>query len=181
MITSYACSFILMQIKVIFIRMDLQLDSLWNRGTRELGNGLLFYSFSCFECLLISFCFFFVLFICLSFTCFHLRYLGLPQWFMWILLDRPDFQITVHSHWFESSRNHWRLQKDLHEMEEFCFFRRRSSSFSCQDRTSGLVPSASSGYDPFSFCGTFCSVWNPMGSQFGGDTFPYWQSYYSWC
>ena len=39
---SSACSFILMQIKVIFIRMVSHLDSLWNRGTRELGNGLLF-------------------------------------------------------------------------------------------------------------------------------------------
>ena len=29
-----------MQIKVIFIRMVLHLDSLGNRGTRELGNGL---------------------------------------------------------------------------------------------------------------------------------------------
>ena len=29
-----------MQIKVIFIRMVLHLDSLWNRGTRDLGNGL---------------------------------------------------------------------------------------------------------------------------------------------
>ena len=29
-----------MQIKVIFIRMVSHLDSLWNRGTRELGNGL---------------------------------------------------------------------------------------------------------------------------------------------
>ena len=38
---SSACSFIFMQIKVIFIRMVLHLDSLWNRGTRELGNGLL--------------------------------------------------------------------------------------------------------------------------------------------
>ena len=38
---SSACSFIFMQIKVIFIRMVSQLDSLWNRGTRELGNGLL--------------------------------------------------------------------------------------------------------------------------------------------
>ena len=37
---SSACSFIFMQIKVIFIRMVLHLDSLWNRGTRELGNGL---------------------------------------------------------------------------------------------------------------------------------------------
>ena len=36
-----ACSFIFMQIKVIFIRMVSHLDSLWNRGTRELGNGLL--------------------------------------------------------------------------------------------------------------------------------------------
>ena len=36
-----ACSFILMQIKAIFIRMVLHLDSLWNRGTRELRNGLL--------------------------------------------------------------------------------------------------------------------------------------------
>ena len=38
---SSACSFIFMQIKVIFIRMVSLLDSLWNRGTRELGNGLL--------------------------------------------------------------------------------------------------------------------------------------------
>ena len=38
---SSACSFILMQIKAIFIRMVSHLDSLWNRGTRELGNGLL--------------------------------------------------------------------------------------------------------------------------------------------
>ena len=29
-----------MQLKVIFIRMVSHLDSLWNRGTRELGNGL---------------------------------------------------------------------------------------------------------------------------------------------
>ena len=41
---SFACSFIFMQIKVIFIRMVSHLDSFWNRGTRELGNGL-FYSF----------------------------------------------------------------------------------------------------------------------------------------
>ena len=34
---SCACSFIFMQIKVIFIRMVSHLDSLWNRGTRELG------------------------------------------------------------------------------------------------------------------------------------------------
>ena len=33
-----ACSFISMQIKVIFMRMVSHLDSLWNRGTRELGN-----------------------------------------------------------------------------------------------------------------------------------------------
>ena len=39
---SSACSFIFMQIKVIFIIMVSPLDSLWNRGTRELGNGLLF-------------------------------------------------------------------------------------------------------------------------------------------
>ena len=38
---SSACSFIFMQIKVIFITMVSHLDSLWNRGTRELGNGLL--------------------------------------------------------------------------------------------------------------------------------------------
>ena len=38
---SSARSFIFMQIKVIFIRMVSHLDSLWNRGTRELGNGLL--------------------------------------------------------------------------------------------------------------------------------------------
>ena len=37
---SSACSFIFMQIKVIFIRMISHLDSLWNRGTREFGNGL---------------------------------------------------------------------------------------------------------------------------------------------
>ena len=34
----HACSFIFMQIKVIFVRMVSHLDSLWNRGTRELGN-----------------------------------------------------------------------------------------------------------------------------------------------
>ena len=33
---SSACSFIFMQIKVIFIKMALHLDSLWNRGTNEL-------------------------------------------------------------------------------------------------------------------------------------------------
>ena len=38
---SSACSFIFMQIKIIFIRMVLHLESLLNRGTRELGNGLL--------------------------------------------------------------------------------------------------------------------------------------------
>ena len=38
-----ACSFIFMQIKVIFIRMVSHLDSLWNRGLRELGDGLLKY------------------------------------------------------------------------------------------------------------------------------------------
>ena len=38
---SSAYSFIFMQIKVIFIRMVSHLDSLWNRGTRELGKGLL--------------------------------------------------------------------------------------------------------------------------------------------
>ena len=37
---SSECSFIFMQIKVIFIRMVLHLDSLWSRGTRELGYGL---------------------------------------------------------------------------------------------------------------------------------------------
>ena len=37
---SSTCSFIFMQIKVIFIRMVSHLDLLWNRGTRELGNGL---------------------------------------------------------------------------------------------------------------------------------------------
>ena len=36
---SSACSFIFMQMKVIFIRMISHLDSVWNRGTRELGNG----------------------------------------------------------------------------------------------------------------------------------------------
>ena len=40
---SSACSFILMQIKVIFIRMVSHLDLLCNRGTRELGNGLFCY------------------------------------------------------------------------------------------------------------------------------------------
>ena len=39
---SSARSFVFMQIKVIFIRIVLHLDSLWNRGTRKLGNGLLF-------------------------------------------------------------------------------------------------------------------------------------------
>ena len=37
---SSACSFIFMQIKAIFIRMVSHLDSLWNGGTRELGNDL---------------------------------------------------------------------------------------------------------------------------------------------
>ena len=37
---SSACSFIFMQIKVIFLRMATNLDSLWKRGTRVLGNGL---------------------------------------------------------------------------------------------------------------------------------------------
>ena len=36
----FACSFIFMQNKVIFIRMVSHLDSLWNRDTRELKNGL---------------------------------------------------------------------------------------------------------------------------------------------
>ena len=40
---SSACIFIFVQIKVIFIRMVSHLDSLWNRGTRELGNGLCSY------------------------------------------------------------------------------------------------------------------------------------------
>ena len=38
---SSACSFIFMQINVIFIWMVSHLDSLWNWGPRELGNGLL--------------------------------------------------------------------------------------------------------------------------------------------
>ena len=33
-------------------------------------------------------------------------------------------------------------------MEEFCLFRRRNSSFSCQDRACGRVPTAYSAYDP---------------------------------
>ena len=37
---SSTCNFIFMQIKVIFIRMVSHLTSLWNRGTRELRNGL---------------------------------------------------------------------------------------------------------------------------------------------
>ena len=42
-----ACSFIFMEIKVIFIRMVSHLDSLCNRGTRELelGNGLFHHPF----------------------------------------------------------------------------------------------------------------------------------------
>ena len=36
---SSACRFILMQVRVIFIRKVTHSDSLWNRGTRELGNG----------------------------------------------------------------------------------------------------------------------------------------------
>ena len=43
---SSACSFIFKQITVIFIRMVSHLDSLSNRDTRELGNGLL--SSTCF-------------------------------------------------------------------------------------------------------------------------------------
>ena len=39
---SSAYSFIFMRIKVISIRMVSHLDSLWNRGTRELDNGLFF-------------------------------------------------------------------------------------------------------------------------------------------
>ena len=46
---SSACSFIFMQIKLIFIRMVSHLDSLWNRGTRELGNGLLPIGFRAFS------------------------------------------------------------------------------------------------------------------------------------
>ena len=38
---SSASRFIFMQIKVIFMRMVSHLDLLWNRGTGELGNGLL--------------------------------------------------------------------------------------------------------------------------------------------
>ena len=38
---SSACSFIFMQIKVIFIRMVSHWDSFWNRGKRELRNSLL--------------------------------------------------------------------------------------------------------------------------------------------
>ena len=38
-----------MQIKVIFIRMVSHLDSLWNRGTRELGNGQLHFSYLTFS------------------------------------------------------------------------------------------------------------------------------------
>ena len=38
---SSACSIIFIKINVIFIRMVSHLDSLWNRGTSELGNGLL--------------------------------------------------------------------------------------------------------------------------------------------
>ena len=42
---SSACSFIFMQIKVIFIRMVSHLDSLWNRGTRKLVHGLFNFMF----------------------------------------------------------------------------------------------------------------------------------------
>ena len=44
---SSACSFIFMQImiKIIFIRMVSHLDSLWNRGTRKLGNSQLIWKF----------------------------------------------------------------------------------------------------------------------------------------
>ena len=38
-----------MQNKLIFIRMVSHLDSLWNRGTRELGNGLLPIGFRAFS------------------------------------------------------------------------------------------------------------------------------------
>ena len=37
---SSACSFIFMEIEVIFIRMVSHSDSLWKRGTKELGNSL---------------------------------------------------------------------------------------------------------------------------------------------
>ena len=53
---SSACSFIFIQIKVIFIRMVSHLDSLWNRGTRELGNGLLLcFGFATLKLTLFSF------------------------------------------------------------------------------------------------------------------------------
>ena len=38
---SSARSFFFMQIKFVFMRMVSHLDLLWNKGTRELGNGLL--------------------------------------------------------------------------------------------------------------------------------------------
>ena len=38
---SSACRLIFMQIKVIFIRKVSHLDSFWNKGSRELGNGLI--------------------------------------------------------------------------------------------------------------------------------------------
>ena len=46
---SSARSFFFMEIKVIFIRMVSHLNSLWNRGTRELGDGLLEMGIECFE------------------------------------------------------------------------------------------------------------------------------------
>ena len=49
---SSACSFIFMQIKVIFIRMISHLDSLWNRGTRKLGSGLMWLNCPITVCLL---------------------------------------------------------------------------------------------------------------------------------
>ena len=50
-----ACSFIFMQIKVIFIRMVSHLDALWNRDIRELGNGLFFHYYFYLQYAIISY------------------------------------------------------------------------------------------------------------------------------
>ena len=58
-----ACSFIFVQIKVIFIRIVLHLDSLWNRGTRELGSGLCFIFLAKVSLFTVLFCFLLCLFV----------------------------------------------------------------------------------------------------------------------
>ena len=90
-----ACSFIFMQIKVVFIRMVSLLDSLWNRGTRELGNGLLprlwWFLFVSSHTKLIKISWLNVLFIPIPFPLFRLqRRVKLPQNKSWPNLNRSE-------------------------------------------------------------------------------------------